>query len=94
MVVGSLASTTLLGLSHDASLSPAVSGSRGPLFASKQAHEWLEQSITRAHWVSPDAQVERVDYVSLPAERSDAMQRGVAMADTGKRTAQNSRAQF
>ena len=94
MVVGSLASTKLLALNHDASLAPAEPASTGPYFASKRAHEWLEKSITRGHWVSPDAQVDRVEYVSLPVKGRDAMKNGVAMANNGKRAPQNGRVQF
>jgi hypothetical protein len=94
MVVGSLASTKLLGLNQDAPGSPAVAGGTGPLFASRQAHEWLEKSITRSYWVSPDAQALRVEYVSLPGKGRDAMKRGVAMADNGNRAPQSARIQF
>jgi hypothetical protein len=97
MVVGSLASTRLLALDHDASLapaSPAAAVGAGPYFASKRAHEWLEKSITRGHWVSPDAQVGRVEFVSLPVKGRDAMKNGVAMADNGRRAPQNGRVQF
>ena len=94
MVVGSLASTRLLALNHDASLSPVEQAGTGPYFASKRAHEWLEKSITRGHWVNPDAQADRIEFVSLPGKGRDAMKNGVAMADNGKRAPQNSRIQF
>lgn len=94
MVVGSLASTRLLALNHDASRPPVAAVSTGPYFASKRAHEWLEKSITRGFWVSPDAQASRVEYVSLPGKVRDAMKHGVAMADNGKRAPQNGRIQF
>jgi hypothetical protein len=94
MVVGSLASTRLLAPDQDVSQAPAGPASTGPYFASKRAHEWLEKSITRGHWVSPDAQAARVELVSLPGKARDAMQNGVAMADNGKRAPQNGRVQF
>ncbi len=97
IVVGSLASSKLLALNHDASLTPAAPAapaSTGPYFASKRAHEWLQKSITRGYWVSPDAQADRVEFVSLPAKGRDAMKSGVAMADNGKRAPQNGRVQF
>ncbi len=94
MVVGSLASSRLLALNHDASLTPAAVASTGPYFASKRAHEWLQKSITRGYWVSPDAQVDRVEFVSLPGKTRNAMKNGVAMADNGKRAPQNARVQF
>jgi hypothetical protein len=94
MVVGSLASTRLLALDHDASIAPVAPASTGPYFASKRAHEWLEKSITRGHWVSSDAQADRVEFVSVPGKGREAMKNGVAMADNGKRAPQNGRIQF
>lgn len=94
IVVGSLASTKLLGINQDVPVSPAVSGSNRPLFASKQAHDWLERSIMSGQWVSPEAQALRVEYVSLPGKGRDAMKRGVAIADNGKRAPQSARIQF
>ncbi len=94
MVVGSLASTRLLAPDHDVSVVEAAPASTGPYFASKRAHEWLQKSITRGHWVSPEAQVDRVEFVSVPAKGRHAMKQGVAMADNGKRAPQNGRVQF
>jgi hypothetical protein len=94
IVVGSLASTQLLGINQDVPVSPAASGSTRPLFASKQAHEWLERSLTSGRWVSPEAQALRAEYVSLPGKARDSMKRGVAMADNGKRAPQSARIQF
>ena len=94
IVVGSLASTNLLGINQDVPVTPAESRSTGPLFASKQAHEWLEKSLTSGRWVSPEAQALRAEYVSLPGKGRDSMKRGVAMANNGKRAPQSGRIQF
>jgi hypothetical protein len=100
MVVGSLASSRLLGLNHDASLAlaapatPAAPASTGPYFASKRAHEWLQKSITRGYWVSPDAQADQVEFVALPGGKGRDAMKDVAMADNGKHAPQNARVQF
>jgi len=94
MVVGSLASTRLLAPDQDVALAPAGPASTGPYFASKRAHEWLEKSITRGHWMNPDAQADRLELVSLPGKGRDAMKNGVAMANNGKLAPQNGRVQF
>jgi hypothetical protein len=93
IVVGSLASTKLLGINQEASSAP-VAVSAGPLFASKRAHEWLEKSITRGYWLSPEAQALRAEYVSLPGKGRDAAKQGVAMADNGQRAPQTGRTQL
>ena len=73
--VGSLASTRLLGINQDAPLQPR-SQLTGPLYASKQAHEWLQKSITRGHWVNPAAAGPRSEFVSVPGhERKQAARR-------------------
>jgi hypothetical protein len=92
MLVGSLASTHVLGIHQDAPAAPAAPDAR-PMYASKQAHEWLERNITRDHWVDPDTLSLRVEYVSVPG-KGRAPNRGVAMAVNGNRAPQNGRIQF
>lgn len=91
--VGSLASTQLLGINQAAPIEPQ-SRLVGPLFASKQAHEWLEKSITRGYWVNPAAPAFRPEFVSLPGKGRDAMKPGVAMAANASRTPQRGRVQL
>jgi hypothetical protein len=93
MLVGSLASTHVLGIHQDVPTTPAQTGT-GPLYASKQAHEWLEKTITRDHWIDPDARNPRAEYVSVPGKGRGALNRGVAMAVNGNRASQNGRVQF
>jgi hypothetical protein len=92
IVVGSLASTRLLGINQAVPAAPQSKVS-GPLYASKQAHDWLQKSITRSHWVGPDAPVLRSDYVSLPGKRS-AAKPNVAMAANGASAPQRGRVQL
>ena len=66
----------------------------GPLYASRQAHEWLEKSITRGHWVNPDATGYRPELVSVPGKGRGAMKSSVAMAANGGRTPQRGRVQL
>ena len=91
--VGSLASTQLLGINQDAPLE-APSRAAGPLFASKQAHEWLEKSITRGYWVSPAVPGFRSDFVSLRGKERNSMKPSVAMANSSGRTPQRGRVQL
>lgn len=78
--VGSLASTRLLGINQAAPVEPQ-SRVTGPLYASKRAHEWLEKSITRGHWVNPAASGYRSEFVSVPGKGHNAMKPSVAMAN-------------
>jgi hypothetical protein len=91
--VGSLASTRLLGINQDAPIAPP-SRAAGPLFASKQAHEWLEKSITRGYWVNPAVPGFRNDYVSLRGKERNSMKPSVAMATSGGRTPPRGRVQL
>ena len=93
MFVGSLASTHVLGINQDAPASAPPRHVR-PLYASKQAHEWLQKAITRDHWVDADAQGLRIEYVSVPGKGRSALSPGVAMAANAKRAPQNGRIQF
>ncbi len=81
--VGSLASTQLLGINHDAPVAPQAPV-KGPLYASKQAHEWLEKSLTRGHWVSPAASGYRAEFVSVPGKERNGMKSSVAMANAAR----------
>lgn len=83
--VGSLASTQLLGINQDAPIEQPMP-IQGPLYASKQAHEWVEKSITRGHWVSPAATGFRADFVSLPGKSHSGMKPSVAMANAARTT--------
>lgn len=80
---GSLASTQLLGINQDAPVAPP-SQAAGPLYASKQAHEWLQKSITRGHWVSPDAPAFRAEFVSSTGKAHNPMKPSVAMANAAR----------
>ena len=91
--VGSLASTRLLGINQSAPVAPQ-SRPAGPFYASRQAHEWLEKSITRGHWVNPDATGYRPELVSVPGKGRSAMKSSVAMAANGGRTPQRGRVQL
>jgi hypothetical protein len=91
--VGSLASTRLLGINQDAPLQPR-SQLTGPLYASKQAHEWLQKSITRGHWVNPAAAGPRSEFVSVPGHERNTMKPGVAMAANSERSSQRGRVQL
>ena len=91
--VGSLASTQLLGINQDAPVQPP-SQVTGPLFASKQAHDWLQKSITRGHWVNPDAAGFRNEFVSVPGKGRSSMKAGVAMAANSERAPQRGRVQL
>jgi hypothetical protein len=91
--VGSLASTRLLGINQAAPLEPEAHYS-GPLFASKQAHEWLQKTITRGYWVNPAMDASRVDFVSLQGKERNAMKPSVAMAANAGRAPQRSRVQL
>lgn len=97
MIVGSLASTHVLGIHQDAPQDaptiPAALDTK-PRYASKGAHEWLQKAITRDHWVGPDAQALRAEYVSVPGKVRSARNQGVAMAINGTRAPQNGRIQF
>lgn len=93
MIVGSLASNHVLGINQDARAIPAARNIK-PLYASKQAHEWLQKAITRDHWVDVDAQGLRMEYVSVPGKSRSALSPGVAMAANAKRAPQNGRIQF
>lgn len=90
--VGSLASTQLLGINQDAPVA-APSRATGPLYASKQAHEWWEKSITRGHWVNPAATGFRSEFVSVPG-RAQGAKSSVAMAVNASRTPQRGRVQL
>lgn len=90
--VGSLASTQLLGINQDAPSAPQ-SPVAGPLYASKQAHEWVEKSITRGHWVNPAAPASRAEFVSLPGKGRNGMKPSVAMANAA-RSSQRGRVQL
>jgi hypothetical protein len=81
--VGSLASTRLLGINQDAPVAPRSSFT-GPLYASKQAHEWLEKSITRGHWVNPAASGYRSEFVSVPGKGRNGMKSSVALANAAR----------
>lgn len=84
IVVGSLASTQLLGINHqDAPVAPQATVT-GPLYASKQAHEWLEKSLTRAHWVNPAASAYRTEFVSVPGKGHNGLKPSVAMANAAR----------
>ena len=91
--VGSLASTRLLGINQDAPIEPQ-SRLQGPLFASKQAHEWVEKSIMRGHWVNPAVPAFRAEFVSLPGKGRHDMKSSVAMAVNAGRTPQRARIQL
>jgi len=91
--VGSLASTQLLGINQDAPIEPQ-SRAAGPLFASQQAHEWLEKSITRGYWVNPAVPGFRSDFVSLRGKERNSMKPSVAMAAGAGRTPQRGRVQL
>src|SRR6185436_12725430 len=56
----------------------------GPLYASKQAHEYVEKSITRGHWVNPVASNVRGEFVSLPGKGHSGMKPSVAMANAAR----------
>jgi hypothetical protein len=90
--VGSLASTRLLGINQDAPVAPQSQVS-GPLYASKQAHDWLQKSITRGHWVNPAASGYRSEFVSVPGKGHSGMKPSVAMANAA-RTPQRGRVQL
>jgi hypothetical protein len=90
--VGSLASTRLLGINQDAPVAPHAQVT-GPLYASKQAHEWLQKSITRGHWVNPAATGYRSEFVSVPGKGHSGMKPSVAMANAA-RTPQRGRVQL
>src|SRR5690242_21774633 len=81
--VGSLASTRLLGINQDVPVAPRAA-TTGPLYASKQAHEWLEKSITRGHWVNPGAANFRAEYVSQPGKAYNGTKASVAMANAAR----------
>lgn len=81
--VGSLASARLLGINQDAPAAPQTPVS-GPLYASKQAHEWLEKSLTRGHWVNPAASGYRAEFVSVPGKGRNGMKPSVAMANAAR----------
>ena len=91
--VGSLASTRLLGINQDAPVQPQ-SQVTGPLFASKQAHDWLQKSITRGHWANPASAGFRHEFVSVPGKGRNAMKSGVAMAANSDRAPQRGRVQL
>jgi hypothetical protein len=90
--VGSLASTHLLGINQDVPVAPQ-SPVAGPLYASKQAHEYMEKSITRGHWVNPVASNVRGEFVSLPDKGRNGLKPSVAMANAA-RTPQRGRVQL
>ena len=90
--VGSLASTQLLGINQDVPVAPQAQAA-GPLYASKQAHEYVEKSITRGHWVNPVASNIRGEFVSLPGKGHSGMKPSVAMANAA-RTPQRGRVQL
>ena len=81
--VGSLASTRLLGINHEAPVAPRAPAT-GPLYASKQAHEWLEKSLTRGHWVNPATSGYRAEFVSVPGKGRSGMKSSVAIANTAR----------
>jgi hypothetical protein len=81
--VGSLASTRLLGINHAAPVAPR-SAVTGPLYASKQAHEWVQKSITRGHWVNPAVSAYRSEFVSVPGKERNGMKSSVAMANAAR----------
>jgi hypothetical protein len=92
--VGSLASTRLLGINQPAAPLEPESRLVGPLFASKQAHEWLEKSLTRGYWVNPAAPAFRAEYVSLQDKGRHSNKSSVAMAVNASRTPQRGRVQL
>ena len=81
--VGSLASTRLLGINQDAPVAPQAPFT-GPLYASRKAHEWLEKSITRGHWVNPAASGYRSEFVSVPGKERNGLKPSVAMANAAR----------
>jgi hypothetical protein len=81
--VGSVASTRLLGINQDSPVAPRTPVT-GPLYASKQAHEWLQKSITRGHWVNPVASGYRSEYVLVPGKERSGMKSSVAMANAAR----------
>jgi len=94
IVLGSFATTQLLGINDAAPVESPVRAT-GPLYASKQAHEWVEKSITRGHWVNPAATGFRSEFVSLPGKAHGSMKSSVAMAaSNGGRTPQRGRVQL
>src|SRR5690349_5683066 len=93
IVVGSLASTRLLGINQPAAVEPPVRAT-GPLYASKQAHEWVEKSITRGHWINPAAAGFRAEFVSVPRKSHGTLKSSVAMAANGGRAPQRGRVQL
>ena len=91
--VGSLASTRLLGINQPVPVEPE-SRVAGPLFASRQAHEWLEKSITRGYWTHPAVAGMRAEFVTLRGTERNAMKPGVAMAANAARTPPRGRIQL
>ena len=91
--VGSVASTQLLGINQPARLE-SQSRAMGPLYASKQAHEWLQKSITRGHWVNPAVTGFRPEFVSVPGKGRHATKSSVAMAVNADRAPQRGRDQL
>lgn len=91
--VGSLASTRLLGINQATPVEPEAQFA-GPLYASRQAHDWLEKSITRGHWINPAAAGSRAEFVSVQGKERNAMKPGVAMAANAGRTPQRGRIQL
>ena len=81
--VGSLASTQLLGINQDVPVAPQATVT-GPLYASKQAHESLQKSITRGHWVNPATSGYRSEFVSVPGKERNGMKSSVAMANAAR----------
>ena len=92
--VGSLASTQLLGINQPAAPIEPESRLAGPLFASRQAHDWLEKSITRGHWVNPAAPAFRAEFVSVQGKGRHSSKSSVAMAVNASRTPQRGRVQL
>ena len=91
--VGSVASTRLLGINQPARLEPQPRAT-GPLYASQQAHEWLEKSLTRGHWINPAATGFRSEFVSIPGKGRHATKSSVAMAANADRAPQRGRVQL
>lgn len=92
IVLGSFATTRLLGINQAVPAAPQVRAT-GPLYASKQAHEWVEKAITRGHWMNPAATGFRSEFVSVPGKGHGSMKSSVAMAASG-RTPQRGRVQL
>jgi hypothetical protein len=102
IVVGSLATSRIVGAAADSPVAlvatppPAISPApRTARIDAKQAHDWLQSTVTRGRWMTYADPAFHTEYVLRPGKGYDALKPGVAMASTrGRRAASEGRAQL